>query len=139
MKQILFALVVSMTASHALAECYNFVNSKGPSRIGNAVFGDAASQVCVTPELITFTTGKNQAFAEVVTISQVRCDGDCLQYTLGQVDVGNTTHNSKGAIVTVNLSNPDHTNTLKGVLEIRAGRSFPERYSIVQTPNDGNH
>ena len=48
MKKVILGLVLVVTASGASAECFNFINGKGPNKVGNYALEATATSTCVT-------------------------------------------------------------------------------------------
>lgn len=141
MKYVL--LLGLLLAGNAQAACFNFVNGKGPDRLGNVFFAAPATEVCVT-QVSRFgggsylTVGFSDAegalgmFAAVVR-AVGRCPGFCQVLELQSGNANGMNVNPSGIQLEFQAEPQQNLGGfLTGTLTVKAGRAFPAKFLISE-------
>lgn len=142
MKKYLLGLGIILSGPMTFAACFNFINGKGPERMGNAFFAAQAKQVCisVTSQIgggeytsIRFSDeeGDLAIFSGEVT-AKGRCLSLCQVVELTSGNVNGENVNVGDAKVSIQTEMDHSLGMAKGLIEVRAGRSFPQKFLILE-------
>lgn len=137
-KLVLLFMVASSMAS---AACFNFVNGKGPERLGNFRFTAPATRLCLqtvnrfgggsVPSLKFSDAEGDLAVAGAEVTAQGRCASLCKELTLTSGNINGANVNLSGIRVSITTDLDPHLGMLNGVVTIQAGRDFPQKYLIL--------
>ncbi len=125
MKKYLLSSLLILASTTAFADCFNFINGKGPDRIGNFMFGGAAEGVCIQATSIRFYDSQGD-LAEAGGQSA----GPILQLDVGNINGENV--DLRGTEIEFAVKSDGHSPISTGVLNIQAGRDFPQKYLIIK-------
>ena len=141
MKHIILTLILSLAVQAASAACYDFINGRGPDKIGNFQFGGTAKQVCINrvsriagPVYTQLTLSDEQGELAVAGInSQRTCNTSPLCQTLELTDgnINGKNVDLRGTTITLEASK-NSLQVLVGKMSIKAGRDFPQLFLIME-------
>lgn len=128
-----FSVLVSASSSFAGPTCFNFINGKGPSRIGNVPLAAPAASVCVSSHNIRFFDSQGDlAIMEADVTATGRCGaGLCKELALSYGNANGDNVDFTGVEVVIQAEADTHLGVSKGTLTIKAGRDFPQKYLII--------
>lgn len=133
-KLVLIATLLAASVSHA--DCFRFINGKGPDRIGNYAFAAQATDVCVNSvhqfggkSYISVRFSDSQG--DLAAVSAQPASDSELILTSGNINGANV--NVAGVCVDMKMEVDEHLGLVTGVLAIQAGRDFPQQYLIMET------
>lgn len=139
MRQYLLAFTVLVSTSGASAVCFNFVNGKGPQRVGNYQLAATATKVCVntvsgggsyTSVRLSDSEGDLVVSAGEV-IAAGRCPGFCKQMTLSSANINGENVDLSGTLIVFEAEADSTLGITKGIMSIEAGRDFAQKYLII--------
>lgn len=138
MKQFLVITVLGLAGMSAQAECYNFINGKGPSSIGNYHF-ETTTRACLENvngrqryQVLTLSNDRGaivQAYVENESVCTKAPNCKTLQLAQGNIYQENV--DLRATTITITIAKTP-LNVTQGKLEIQAGRDFPQPFLIMQ-------
>lgn len=132
MKKFILGLVLMVTAAGASADCFKFINGRGPDRVGNYMFAATATSVCV--KIVSGFAGN------YVQVSLTDAEGDLALLTGGgnfenmTIQGGNingSSVNLNGTDVKFSVEYDNNLGITKGTMKLKAGRQFEQTYLII--------
>lgn len=139
-KSFLVIATLLMSASNSFAVCYNFINGKGPSKIGNSELAAVATKVCIknvnaiggrkysTIEFSDNLSAQQGALA-IVTSED---NSESVIFNLGTGNAGGVGVDFRGTKITLKLKEDLHLNVVTGILSIQEGRDFEQRFLVMK-------
>jgi hypothetical protein len=133
MKHILLTLALVATTSTSFGDCYNFINGRGPDRIGNENFAAVATQLCVTRVngfARNYTSLEFSDSQGVLAIVAANPSDYSLEATSANINGKNV--DLTGTRFDINVRQADSLNAVIGTISVKAGRDFPQLFSMIK-------
>ena len=141
MKHLLITMLLGLATVSAQATCFNYINGKGPSKIGNYQFAGTATQVCLVnvgrisgPDYTSLRMSDSQGnLVEAYVQKESTCRNAqfCKSLELAQGNINGRNVDLRGTTVDINASKTV-LNVVQGTLSITAGRDFPQTFLIME-------
>jgi len=141
MKQLILSVILGLVTQSASAACYNFINGRGPDKIGNFQFGGTAKQVCIQkvngfagPAYTQLTLSDEQGPLAIAGIGgQANCTTaqlcQTLELTHGNINGQNV--DLRGTTITLEAAK-NSLQVVVGKMSVKAGRDFPQPFLIME-------
>ena len=129
MKKVILGLVLVVTASGASAECFNFINGKGPNKVGNYALEATATSACVSRDSrgLKVVLGDSQVDLSIIGGTQ---NGSTIALDYGNIGGSNLDFRGLEITVETKMSN---LGLSTGTMKIRSTRQLgADSYLIME-------